>query len=176
MAMKQPGDDIGEKPYVAGPVMEAVTDEKGDVTLRRLSDTTGLKALGSQGTTYKLDGADKSLLEKFPNPMKSEERSNDEAIVEIIAPEFTSLCPLTGQPDFATIIVKYVPRDWCVESKSWKLYLNSFRNFGEFHESCVTRMFNDLWDLMDPKELHVQGQFTPRGGISFWPQKTRVAE
>lgn len=142
----------------------------------KLSDPSGLKALGSQGTTYKLDGADKSLLERFPNPMKHQEVENDVSVVEITAPEFTSLCPLTGQPDFATIVVRYKPRDWCVESKAWKLYLNSFRNFGEFHESCVTRMFNDLWELMDPKELYVQGQFTPRGGISFWPEKHRAAD
>lgn len=79
-------------------------------------------------------------------------------------------CPLTGQPDFATIVIDYVPRDRCVESKSLKLYLMSFRNHGEFHESCVARIFSDLTELLDPKKLVVEGRFTPRGGIPFWPK------
>jgi len=131
----------------------------------KLSETKGLKKLGS-ATEYVYDGADKELLERFPNPLK---KGPGVGSVEIVAPEFTSLCPLTGQPDFATIVVEYVPRTWCVESKAWKMYLGSFRNFGEFHESCVRRIANDLIELLDPHFLKIEGQFTPRGGIPFWP-------
>jgi 7-cyano-7-deazaguanine reductase len=144
----------------------------------KLSDTSGLKALGSQGTKYAYEGADKTLLESFPNPMLriTEEHPVVDSMIEITAPEFTSLCPLTGQPDFATIVVEYEPRDLCVESKAFKLYLGSFRNTGEFHEACVARIHNDLWELLNPLYLKVQGQFTPRGGIKFWPCIIRYEE
>lgn len=137
----------------------------------RLSDPSQLKALGSAGTNYVYTGADKSLLESFPNPMPRSEdgATSTSSVVQITAPEFTSLCPLTGQPDFATIVIDYMPREVCVESKSIKLYLGSFRNVGEFHEACVTRIFTDLKELLDPEYLKVEGQFTPRGGIPFWP-------
>ena len=133
-----------------------------------LSKTDHLTHLGSEGTSYKYEGADSSLLETFPNPMSSVKHGKPS--IEVTAPEFTSLCPLTGQPDFATIVINYVPNELCVESKAWKLYLGSFRNVGEFHESCVTRIAQDLIDLLDPIELTVHGQFTPRGGIPFWPK------
>lgn len=132
----------------------------------KLSKTDGLKKLGSD-TEYVYDGAHKSLLERFPNPLK---KGPGLGTVNITSPEFTSLCPMTGQPDFATIVVDYVPKDWCVESKAWKMYLGSFRNFGEFHESCIRRITNDLIELLDPAYLCVEGQFTPRGGIPFWPK------
>lgn len=131
-----------------------------------LSETDGLEKLGSE-TEYQYDGADKRLLERFPNPLK---KGPGIGSIEISSPEFTSLCPLTGQPDFATIFVDYVPKDWCVESKSWKMYLGSYRNVGEFHESCVRKIANDLIELLDPHVLQVRGEFTPRGGIPFWPQ------
>jgi len=133
--------------------------------MKKLSDTGGLEKLGKD-TTYVYDGADKALLERFPNPMQ---KGPGLGAVNMVSPEFTSLCPLTGQPDFATIVVDYVPNEWCVESKAWKMYLGSFRDFGEFHESCVRRMTNDLIQLLDPWTLRVTGQFTPRGGIPFWP-------
>lgn len=139
--------------------------------MEKLSKTEDLKSLGAD-TTYAYDGADVKLLERFPNPMKlvvKESLSHATTSVKITAPEFTSLCPLTGQPDFATIVVEYMPRDWCVESKSWKLFLGSFRQVGEFHESCITRISQALVDLLDPEYLKVEGQFTPRGGIPFWP-------
>lgn len=134
-------------------------------------DVSELKSLGSQGTEYKYEGADSSLLERFENPMKPDVRNTTEAVceIEIVSPEFTSLCPKTGQPDFATIVVRYVPNQWCVESKSWKLYLGSFRNAKDFHETCVMRITSDLVKLLEPKQIFVQGQFTPRGGIKFWP-------
>ncbi len=134
-----------------------------------------LEALGSVNTTYEYDKVNKGLLEKFKSPFwmedgKSEFNPNGAGGgIVIKAPEFTSLCPKTGQPDFATIIIDYTPREWCVESKSLKLYLGSFRNVGEFHESCVCRIINDLIDLLAPYKIGIQGQFTPRGGIPFWP-------
>ena len=84
-------------------------------------------------------------------------------------PEFTTLCPITGQPDFAEIRIAYVPAERMVESKSLKLYLFSFRNHGDFHEDCVNTIMKDLVRLMQPKYLEVRGMFTPRGGISIWP-------
>jgi len=89
--------------------------------------------------------------------------------IHIEAPEFTSLCPITGQPDFATIVIDYIPIERCVESKSLKLYLGRFRQEGEFHEACVNRIANDLVDLLDPLYMKVEGRFTPRGGIPLWP-------
>ncbi len=89
--------------------------------------------------------------------------------VRFNCPEFTTLCPITGQPDFAEIRIAYVPAERMVESKSLKLYLFSFRNHGDFHEDCVNTIMKDLVRLMQPKFLEVRGVFTPRGGISIWP-------
>ncbi|MGB4101160.1 MAG: preQ(1) synthase [Alphaproteobacteria bacterium] len=127
------------------------------------------KSLGARTTSYRYDSADPVLLESFPNPMERAPKGS-ECSIEIVAPEFTSLCPITGQPDFATIVVRYTPNRKCVESKSWKLYLGSYRQAQEFHESCVTRMAGHLVDLLDPLVLEIEGRFTPRGGISFWPK------
>ena len=85
------------------------------------------------------------------------------------APEFTSLCPITGQPDFATIYISYLPGQKMVESKSLKLYLFSFRNHGGFHEDCINIIMKDLIQLMEPKYIEVWGKFLPRGGISIDP-------
>lgn len=128
-------------------------------------NTEHLQSLGSQATTYQYHKPDPKLLEAFGAPF-SEQTVN---VIEIVAPEFTSLCPKTGQPDFATIVITYVPNALCVESKSLKLYLGTFRMHGEFHEACVARIHYDLMCLLRPKFLEVQGQFTPRGGIKFWP-------
>ena len=84
-------------------------------------------------------------------------------------PEFTSLCPITGQPDFAEIRIQYIPDIKMVESKSLKLYLFSFRDHGDFHEDCVNIIMKDLIRLMDPRYIEVTGIFTPRGGIAIWP-------
>lgn len=131
----------------------------------------GLKALGQNKTNYSYDKPNPQLLERFPNPFASSELNKNRVTgtLEIEAPEFTSLCPMTGQPDYATIRIFYTPDQWCVESKSIKLYLMSFRNYGEFHESCVNRIANDLIDLLAPQAIKVVGEFTPRGGIRFWP-------
>ncbi len=89
--------------------------------------------------------------------------------VEFLCPEFTSLCPITGQPDFAEIRIMYIPDRRMVESKSLKLYLFSFRNHGDFHEDCVNIIMKDLVRLMEPRYLEVTGVFTPRGGIAIHP-------
>ena len=89
--------------------------------------------------------------------------------VRFNCPEFTSLCPITGQPDFAEIRIDYIPAEKMVESKSLKLYLFSFRNHGAFHEDCVNIIMKDLINLMNPKYIEVTGIFTPRGGISIFP-------
>ncbi len=131
-----------------------------------------LKELGkSADTHYQYAEPCPQLLERFANPFSIDEMNTNgvKGTINIIAPEFTSLCPKTGQPDFATIVIDYEPAIWCVESKSLKMYLGSFRNHGEFHEACVNRICNDLVDLLQPLSIKVQGQFTPRGGIPFWP-------
>ena len=122
-----------------------------------------LKALGNQHTKYVFD-YNPDVLEKIPN--KHDDR---DYFVKFNCPEFTSLCPKTGQPDFATIYISYVPDVKMVESKSLKLYLFSFRNHGDFHEDCVNIIMKDLIKLMDPKYIEVWGKFTPRGGISIDP-------
>lgn len=137
--------------------------------------TKALKALGNSKdnneTTYKeaMDG--KSMLERFPSPANSA-LVNPASVglrLNIVTEEFTSLCPVTGQPDFAKIVIDYTPKKWCVESKSLKLYFLSYRNRRDFHESCIVSICNDLVELLDPEYIRVQGQFTPRGGIPFWP-------
>jgi len=104
------------------------------------------------------------ILEAFPN-----KHPGNDYMVTFVCPEFTSLCPKTGQPDFAKILINYIPGPRLVESKSLKLYLFSFRNHGDFHEDCVNIMMKDLKNLMEPKYIEVKGIFTPRGGISIYP-------
>ena len=118
----------------------------------------GLQALGAK-TQYRMDYAPE-VLETFVN-----KHPDNDYWVQFNCPEFTSLCPITGQPDFAEIRISYVPGERMVESKSLKLYLFSFRNHGDFHEDCV----KDLVKLMNPKYIEVTGIFTPRGGISIYP-------
>jgi len=118
--------------------------------------------LGHQ-TEYKF-GYDPTILETFENP-----QPDNDYWVRFNCPEFTSLCPITSQPDFATIYINYIPGKRMVESKSLKLYLFSFRNHGAFHEDCVNIIMKDLISLMEPKYIEVWGEFTPRGGISIYP-------
>lgn len=122
-----------------------------------------LTLLGSQGTKYSFD-YDPSVLETFQN-----RHPNRDYWVKFNCPEFTSLCPITGQPDFATIYISYIPEERMVESKSLKLYLFSFRNHGDFHEDVVNIIMNDLIKLMEPRYIEVWGKFLPRGGISIDP-------
>ncbi len=130
-----------------------------------------LKSLGQGSTAYRYDQPCPELLEAFPSPFAIPEHNPSAAVgtIHIECPEFTCLCPLTGQPDFAKIVIDYQPDKLCVESKSLKLYLGSFRMFGEFHEAGVNRICNDLVKLLNPVALTVRGEFTPRGGIPFWP-------
>lgn len=122
----------------------------------------GLTLLGKH-TDYRTDYAP-DVLECFAN--KHPER---DYWVRFNCPEFTALCPITGQPDFAEIRIAYVPDERLVESKSLKLYLFSFRNHGSFHEDCVNIILQDLLDLLAPKYMEVKGFFLPRGGISIYP-------
>lgn len=133
---------------------------KGDKWMRDLKDLT---LLGNQGVKYP-DNYAPEILETFDN-----KHPENDYFVKFNCPEFTSLCPITGQPDFANIIISYVPNIKMVESKSLKLYLFSFRNHGDFHEDCVNIIMKDLIRLMDPKYIEVWGKFTPRGGISIDP-------
>ena len=119
--------------------------------------------LGSQLTDYPTD-YDPTVLETFEN-----EHQEFDYFVKFNCPEFTSLCPITGQPDFATITINYIPAQKMVESKSLKIYLFSFRNHGAFHEDCVNIIMKDLIDLMNPRYIEVWGKFLPRGGISIDP-------
>lgn len=129
-------------------------------TPEQLSDLT---LLGAAGTKYPAD-YDPAILETFPN-----KHPENDYLVTFKCPEFTSLCPKTGQPDFARIIINYIPDKRMVESKSLKLYLFSFRNHGDFHEDCVNIILKDLIALMQPRYIEVKGIFTPRGGISIYP-------
>ncbi len=122
-----------------------------------------LTLLGNQGVKYPQDYAPE-VLETFDN-----KHPDNDYFVKFNCPEFTSLCPITGQPDFANVIISYVPNIKMVESKSLKLYLFSFRNHGDFHEDCMNIIMKDLIKLMDPKYIEVWGKFTPRGGISIDP-------
>lgn len=119
--------------------------------------------LGSEKTEYNFDYRPE-VLEVFEN-----KHQENDYFVKFNCPEFTSLCPKTGQPDFATIYISYVPDKLMVESKSLKLYLFSFRNHGDFHEDCVNIIMKDLIKVLDPKYIEVWGKFTPRGGISIDP-------
>lgn len=135
-----------------------------------------LKSLGSSKTKYQYDTANKHLLEKFSTPFEKQAEFDSEFsitktdIVFLEAFEFSSLCPITGQPDWGTIEIEYKPDLWCVESKSLKLYLMSYRQHGAFHESCVNKVACDLFNLLDPVEIIVRGKFNGRGGISIKPK------
>lgn len=128
-----------------------------------MRETESLTLLGNKNVEYKKD-YDPSVLETFEN-----KHQDTDYYVKFNCPEFTSLCPITGQPDFATITISYVPSVKMVESKSLKLYLFSFRDHGAFHEDVVNIIMKDLIKLMDPKYIEVTGKFLPRGGLSIDP-------
>lgn len=137
---------------------------------RTSEELSGVTLLGNQKTKYEYEYSPE-VLETFVN-----KHPENDYVVTFDAYEFTSKCPKTGQPDFAKIIISYIPRIQMVESKSLKLYLFSFRNTGEFHEDCVNKIMKDLVALMDPKYLEVRGIFSPRGGISIFPFATYVGD
>jgi len=128
-----------------------------------MREKENLTHLGSKTTTYRTD-YDPDVLERFSN-----KHPGNDYFVKFNCPEFTSLCPITGQPDFATVIISYVPDEYLVESKSLKLYLFSFRERGDFHEDVVNIIMKDLIKLLDPKYIEVWGKFLPRGGLSIDP-------
>ena len=131
--------------------------------MREKKELEGITLLGNNATKYPTD-YDPGLLETFEN-----KHADNEYVVTLDCPEFTTLCPKTGQPDFGHIVISYIPRKRMVESKSLKLYLFSFRNHGDFHEDVVNIIMKDLQKLMDPKYIEVKGIFMPRGGISIHP-------
>jgi 7-cyano-7-deazaguanine reductase len=109
---------------------------------------------------------DKAVLDRVPNP-----HADTDYIARFTAPEFTTLCPITGQPDFAYLMIDYAPGPWLIESKSLKLYLASFRNHGAFHEDCTVAIGKKLTSLLKPKFLRIGGYWYPRGGMPidvFW--------
>lgn len=122
-----------------------------------------LSLLGNQNTKY--------LYEYAPEVLEAVDNlhTQNDFFVKFNCPEFTSLCPMTGQPDFATIYISFIPDKKLVESKSLKLYLFSFRNHGDFHEDCVNIIMKDLIKLLDPRYIEVWGKFTSRGGLSIDP-------
>src|SRR4051794_36149754 len=123
-----------------------------------MTDYAGLTQLGR--STKQPGNPESAVLERVPSPAKGKHY-----VVRFTCPEFTSLCPLTGQPDFAHIVIDYVPRDWIVESKSLKLFLNSFRSEGAFHEDCTMRIAGRLVELVDPIWFRIGSYWYPRGGI-----------
>ena len=132
------------------------------MTMEQERKQEGLKALGNN-TEYLKDYSPQ-VLEAFSN-----RHPENDYWVRFNCPEFTTLCPITGQPDFAEIRISYIPDKFMVESKSLKLYLFSFRNHGDFHEDSVNVIMKDLIRLMQPKYIEVLGLFVPRGGISIYP-------
>ncbi len=122
-----------------------------------------LQSLGAK-TKYVFDKPDANILETFEN-----QHPNNKYVINLLCNEFTSLCPVTGQPDWGKFVIRYVPNKLCVESKSLKLYLFSFRNHGEFHEDVTNRIAKDLFKLMKPTYLQIYGEFNSRGGIAIHP-------
>jgi 7-cyano-7-deazaguanine reductase len=125
---------------------------------------TGLQQLGQR--TPLPASPDEAVLERVPTPP-----SQTPYVVRFTCPEFTSLCPVTGQPDFALIVLDYIPSSWIVESKSLKLFFFSFRNHAAFHEACTVEIARRLTDLLDPVWLRLGTYWFPRGGMPidvFW--------
>ena len=131
--------------------------------MRNDNEMGNISLLGNRNVHYST-AYSPQILETFPN-----KHTENDYFVKFNCPEFTSLCPITGQPDFATIYISYIPDRLMVESKSLKLYLFSFRNHGDFHEDCVNIIMKDLIKLMQPKYIEVWGKFLPRGGLSIDP-------
>ena len=113
-----------------------------------------------QKKKFSLRGLDAELpaLEAFPNQFKDYK-------ITLRVPEYTSICPKTGQPDFASLTLIYIPNDWCVELKSFKLYIHAYRNLGIFYENAVNRILKDFVSACKPRWAYLKGEFTPRGGI-----------
>jgi 7-cyano-7-deazaguanine reductase len=154
--------------------MVDITARAGNAMAMSRKKSTGesLTLLGAKRTVYPTSPA-AARLEAFPNP-----HPERDYWIRFDCPEFTSLCPITGQPDFGTIIIRYIPNRKCIESKSLKLYLFSFRNEGAFAEAIVNRVLDDIVKACKPRAAVVIGEFTPRGGIGItveaeYPKKKR---
>lgn len=128
--------------------------------MKSRQSTAGLSQLGTKVAIAA--APEHAKLESFPNPYPGKSYR-----VTLDCPEFTSMCPVTGQPDFARIKIQYVPKKSCIESKSLKLYLGSFRNQGQFAETIVNRILDDVVAAIKPHYIVVKGDFTPRGGIAI---------
>ena len=127
-------------------------------------DKSDLTQLGHEARGFA--SPDEAVLERVRNP-----QADVLYLARFIAPEFTSLCPVTGQPDFAHLVIDYAPKDWLIESKSLKLYLGSFRNHGAFHEDCTVSIGKKIVEVAQPTWLRIGGYWFPRGGIPidvFW--------
>ena len=124
------------------------------------NDTIYTKLTMLGGATHLPSSPEEAMLERVPNPNPAVPY-----LVRFTCPEFTSICPVTGQPDFAHLVIDYVPKDWLVESKSLKLYLTSFRNHGAFHEACTVDIGLRLIKELEPLWLRIGGYWYPRGGI-----------
>lgn len=131
--------------------------------MRKPEERKNITLLGEKNVPYNYDYAPQ-ILETFVN-----KHSERDYWVKFNCPEFTTLCPITGQPDFATLYISYIPDELMVESKSLKLYLVSFRNHGDFHEDVVNVIMDDLIKLLQPRYIEIWGKFLPRGGISIDP-------
>lgn len=126
--------------------------------MTKTSDTTGANMLGQR--TDLPTSPDEAVLERVPNP-----HPDTNYVARFTVPEFTSICPVTGQPDFARLVIDYVPDAYLVESKSFKLYMSSFRNHGAFHEDCTIAIAKRLTQTLAPRWLRIGGYWYPRGGI-----------
>jgi len=129
-----------------------------------MDETTPLTQLGREVRGFA--SPEEARLERVPNPQK-----DALYLARFTAPEFTSLCPVTGQPDFAHLVIDYAPADWLIESKSLKLYLASFRNHGAFHEDCTVAIGRKILEVAAPRWIRIGGYWYPRGGIPidvFW--------
>ena len=129
-----------------------------------MADKIDTKVLGQHAPIPR--NPQEAVLDRVPNP-----HPDTKYVARFVAPEFTTLCPVTGQPDFAHLVIDYVPKAWLVESKSLKLYLTSFRNHGGFHEGATVEIGKTLASLLDPHFLRIGGYWYPRGGIPidvFW--------
>ncbi len=136
-----------------------------------MSDTSKLTLLGNNSTKFSYDSPDSKILEVFENQHK-----DTPYVIGLHSLEFTSLCPMTGQPDYGIIRIVYVADALCIESKSLKFYLVSYRNYGAFHEDCVNRIANDIVGVINPHYIRVFGDFNVRGGIAIKPLAIRRSE
>ena len=129
--------------------------------------TDGIEGLTRLGGSHAVPASpEAAVLERVPNP-----QADTDYLARFTCPEFTSLCPVTGQPDFATLVIDYLPGDWLLESKSLKLYLHAFRDHGAFHEDCTVAIGRRITQAVEPRWLRIGGYWYPRGGIPidvFW--------